>query len=275
MRGLMQLLKEASAGWLEDNASRMGAALAYYAIFSLAPILVIAIAGAGFFFGREAVTGHFAAQIEQVVGPDGAQAIQTMLANADHLGSTSLPAVIGTVMLFIGAMGLFSELRSAMNTVWKVPTPKSSGIIGFLRGYLLSLLMVLVIAALLFVLMLANAILTALVSRFEQLHSTLGNPVVNWLVAWFITTLLFAIIYRLLPDRPVAWWDVWLGAAITSILFSVGNWLIGLYLVHAGVGSVYGAAGSLAVLLTWLYYSAQVFLFGAEFTKVVAARYGR
>ena len=272
---LFGLLKEAASGWLDDNAPRMGAALAYYAIFSLAPIFVIAIAVAGFFFGREAVTGQFATHIEQLIGPDGAQAVQTMLANADQLESKSLPTILGVILLFVGAMGLFSELRGAMNTIWKVPTPKSSGILGFLRGYLVSLLMVLVIAVLLFVLMLANAILAALVSHFQQLQSTLGNPLVNWLISWFITTLLFAIVYRLLPDKPVAWWDVWLGAAITSILFSAGSWLIGLYLMHAGVGSVYGAAGSLAILLTWLYYSAQVFLFGAELTKAVAARYGR
>jgi membrane protein len=275
MRWLLALLKEAAVGWSNDNAQRMGAALAYYAIFSLAPTLVIAIAVAGFFFGKHTVKGQFADQMEQLVGPEPAEAVQTILANADKLGSRSLPAIISVVMLFIGAMGLFSELRSAMNTVWKVQPTGSSSILAFLRGYLISFIMVLLIAALLFLLMVANAILTALITHFDQLESSLGNPVVNWAILWLITTLLFAMIYRLLPDKPVAWRDVWLGAAVTSMLFGVGSWFIGFYLVHAGVGSVYGAAGSLAVLLTWLYYSAQVFLFGAELTVAFARRYGR
>lgn len=275
MRKLIALLKDAALAWSEDNAQRMGAALAYYAMFSLAPILVISIAVASVFFGKEAVTGQFAGQIDALVGPEGAQAVQTMLANADKLGSKSVPAIIGIVILFIGAMGLFAELRGAMNTVWQVNPASASGIWAFVRGYLISLLMVLLIAALLFLSMVANMILTAVATQYMQLKSTLGNPVVGRLILWFITTLLFAMIYRLSPDRPVAWRDVWLGAAVTSILFGAGSWLIGLYLVHAGVGSVYGAAGSLAVLLTWLYYSAQVFLYGAELTKVYARRFGR
>jgi membrane protein len=275
MRSLVALLKDAGVGWSEDNAPRMGAALAYFAIFSLAPTLVIAIAIAGLFFSKEAVKGQFAGQVEQLVGPEGAQAVQTMLANADKLGSHSLPAILSVVMLFVGAVGLFAELRSAMNTVWKVQPTGSSSILAFLRGYFISLIMVFLIAALLFLLMVANALLTALVEHFDQLKSSLGNPAVNWIILWLITTLLFAMIFRLLPDRPVAWRDVWLGATVTSVLFNVGSWLIGFYLVHAGVGSVYGAAGSLAVLLTWLYYSAQVFLFGAELTKVYAKSRGR
>ena len=272
MRRLIALLKDAGVAWSEDNAQRLGAALAYYAIFSLAPILVISIAVASVFFGREAVTGQFAGQIEDTVGPEGAAAIQTMLANADQLGSKSVPTIVGIAILFVGAVGMFAELRSAMNTVWQVKTAETAGIWGFLRGYLVSLLMVVLIAVLLFLSMVANAVLTKLASEFEQLKSSLANPLVSRSILWAITTLLFAMIYRLLPDRPVAWRDVWLGAAITSILFGVGSWLIGIYLVHAGVGSVYGAAGSLVVLLTWLYYSAQVFLFGAELTKVFARR---
>jgi membrane protein len=275
MRGLFALLKEAAVDWSEDNAPRMGAALAYFAIFSLTPILVIAIAIAGVFFGEDAAKGQFAGQIEQMVGPEGSQAVQTMLANADGLGASRLPAIIGVVAIFIGAMGLFSELRGAMNTVWKVQPSGSSTILAFLRGYLISLLMVLLIAVLLFLSMVANALLTAFAAHFDRLNASLGKSVMNWFVLWFITMLLFAMIYRLLPDKPVAWRDVWLGAAVTSILFNVGSWLIGIYLVHAGVGSVYGAAGSIAVLLTWLYYSAQVFLFGAELTKAFARRYGR
>jgi membrane protein len=275
MRGLIALLKDAGVGWSEDNAQRMGAALAYYAIFSLAPILVIAIAVAGFVFGKDAVEGQFAGQIAQVVGEEGAQTIQTMLANAEAPGTNTLSAIVGVGMLFIGAMGLFSELRSAMNTVWKAEPSGSSTLWEFVHGYLLSLLMVFVIAALLFLSMVANTVLTTLGAHFAELKTSLGNPWVSRLILWLITTLLFAMIYRLLPDKPVAWRDVWLGAGITSLLFGSGSWLIGIYLVHAGVGSVYGAAGSLAVLLTWLYYSAQVFLFGAELTKAVAKRHGR
>jgi membrane protein len=275
MRGLIALLKDAAVAWSDDNAPRMGAALAYYAMFSLAPTLVISIAVASVFFGRDAVTGQFAGQIEAMVGPEGAQAVQTMLANADALDFKSVPAIIGIVILFVGAVGLFAELRSAMNTVWQVKPAENSGIWAFVRGYLLSLLMVLLIAAMLFLSMLASALLTRVGSQFEQLKSSLANPIVSRLILWLITTVLFAMTYRLLPDCKIAWRTICLGAAITSVMFEVGIWLIGIYLVHAGIGSFYGAAGSLIVLLTWLYYSAQVFLYGAELTKVYARRYGR
>ncbi len=235
---------------------------------------MIAIAVAGFFFGRHTVKGQITSQLEQVVGPEAAEAVETMLANADKLGSKSLPAILGVVMLFIGAMGLFSELRSAMNTVWKVQPTGSSGILAFLRGYLISFIMVLVIAALLFLMVVANALLSAVraLSAIEIVAGQSGGELGHLVVDHHAP---FRHDLSVAARQACGLRDVWLGAAITSILFSVGSWLIGFYLVHAGIGSVYGAAGSLAVLLTWLYYSAQVFLFGAELTVAFARQFGR
>ena len=268
------LAKDAGSQFMEDKAPRLGAALAYYTIFSLAPLLVIVIAIAGLVFRREAVAGQLAAEMQNLIGEQGAKAIEDMVASASKPQAGAIATIIGVAMLLFGAMGLFGQLQDAMNTIWEVQPKPGRGIMGFLRDRLLSLSMVLGTAFLLLVSLVITAALSALSGIFGNWQGGLIGQGVNALVSFAVISLLFAMIYRFLPDAKIAWRDVWLGAAITALLFVLGKWLIGLYLGHASVGSAYGAAGSLAVLLVWLYYSAQIFLYGAEFTKAYANRFG-
>lgn len=260
------LLSEAASRWVDDKCPRLGAALAYYTAFSLAPLLVIAVAVAGFVFGREAATGHLYGQIENMVGKQGAGAVQAMVANSANLGSGIAATAVGLAVLLLGAIGLFGELQDSINSVWGVRPKPGRGWRGFLRDRLLSFSMVLGSAFLLLVSLVVSAILA-------PLANFLGHAA-HMAVSFLVITLLFAMIFRYLPDALIAWRDVWLGAAITSLLFALGKTLIGLYLGRSAVGSTFGAAGSLAVLLIWLYYSAQIFLFGAELTRTFAERAG-
>ena len=253
----------------------LGAALAYYTIFSMAPLLVIAIAIGGLVFEREAVQGQIAEQIQGLVGEEGGKAVQAMVLSASQPGSGgTLASVLGIVMLFFGAMGLFGELQDALNTIWGVEPKPGRGILGMVKDRLLSFTMVLGTAFLLLVSLVISAVLSALGGLFGDWQTSLVGQAVNLAVSYVVIALLFAMIYRFLPDAKIAWRDVWLGAAMTALLFLVGKALIGLYLGQAGIASTYGAAGSLAVLLVWLYYSAQIFLYGEEFTKAYANRYG-
>jgi membrane protein len=269
-----RLVKDAAFEWLEDKASRLGAALAYYTVFSIAPLLVIIIAIAGFIFGREAVQRHIVAQIQDLVGEQGAVALQIMVQIASRPGTGILATILGIVMLIFGAIGLFGQLQDALNTIWEVEPKPGRGILGFLRERFVSLSMVLGSAFLLLVSLVISTALSALGSLWGDWQTSVVGHAVSVIVSLIVITLLFAMIYRYLPDAKIAWKDVWLGAAITALLFTVGKFLIGLYLGHSSVSSAYGAAGSLAVLLIWLYYAAQIFLYGAEFTKVYADKYG-
>ena len=268
------LLKETGSRWLEDNAPRLGAALAYYIIFSLAPLLITIIAVAGLVFGPQAAQGQLHGQIEQLVGEEGAKAIEAMVAGASETGSGVLASVLGIAMLLLGAAGLFGELQGALNTIWGVRPKPGRGVLGLLRDRFLSFSMVLGTTFLLLVSLVVSAALAALGSLFGEWQTAVVGQVVNQVISLGVVTLLFAMIYRFLPDVKIAWRDVWLGAVITAVLFTVGKYLIGLYLGRTSTASAFGAAGSLAVLLIWLYYSAQIFLFGAEFTKVHANRFG-
>jgi len=268
------VLKEAGGEWVEDKASRLGAALAYYTVFSLAPLLVIAIAVASFFFGGSA-EGQITEQIQGLVGPEGGKAIEQMLKHANDQPNTGIVAsVIGVAVLLFGATGLFGQLQDALNTVWEVQPKPGRGVWGFIRDRFLSFSMVLGTAFLLLVSLVVSAALSALTGLLGDLQTGVFGQAVNVLVSFGVITTLFAMIYRFLPDAKIAWRDVWLGAAITALLFVVGKLLIGLYLGQASVGSAYGTFGSLAVLLVWVYYSAQIFLFGAEFTKSYADHFG-
>jgi membrane protein len=273
-KNLWALLKDAGSEWLEDKAPRLGAALAYYAVFSLAPLLVIVTAIAGLVFGQQAVQGHLSTQIQGLVGPDGAKAVEAMVASANKPASGTLASVLGVVMLLVGAGGLFGELQDALNTIWEVQPKPGRGLLGILRDRFLSFSMVLGTTFLLLISLVVSAALAALGSLFGDWTTSLVGQAVNLAVSFGVITLLFAMIYRYLPDATIAWRDVWFGAAVTAALFSVGKSLIGLYLGATGVASAYGAAGSLAVLLIWLYYSTQIFLFGAELTKAYANRFG-
>jgi membrane protein len=271
---LLKLLKDSTLACVNDNTSMFGAALAYYTAFSLAPILVIAIAVAGLLFGPEAASGQIAAEIKSVVGDDGAKAIESMVADANKPTSSAWATVIGFVMLLVGAAGLFGQLQGALNTIWKVKAKPGRGIMGFIRDRFLSFSMVLGTAFLLLISLVVNAILAALGSLFGEWGASIVGQGLNLVTSFAVITLLFAMIFRFLPDAKIAWRDVWLGAVITSLLFSIGKFIIGFYLGQAGTASAYGAAGSLAVLLIWLYYSAQIFLFGAELTKAYADCFG-
>jgi len=255
-------------------APRLGAALAYYTVFSLAPLLVIAIGIAGLIFGREAAQGQITAQVENLVGQQGGQAIQTMVESASKPGKGALGTVLGFAMLLFGAAGLFGQLQDALNTIWGVQPKPGRGLWGFVRDRFLSFSMVLGAAFLLLVSLIISSALAAIGSLLGDWQTGVVGLIATTAVDMIVITMLFALIYRFLPDAIIAWRDVWLGAFLTAALFTLGKFLIGLYVGQAGIGSAYCAPGSLAVLLVWLYYAAQIFLFGAELTKAYANEFG-
>ena len=271
-----QVLKTAGSDWVEDKASQLGAALAFYSILSLAPLLLIAVAIAATVFGESTAKSELMEQLTGMIGEQGAGAISTMLDHAQKPGSGIVATVFGLTTLIFGASGVFAQLQTAMNTIWEVPAKKNAGIWDTVRSRFLSFAMVLGTGFLLLVSLILSAVISGIGSyigdqwpAFEPI-SQLSNAVVSFLVV----TLLFAMIFKLLPDTDIAWRDVWVGALLTAILFTIGKFIIGLYLGKAAVGSAYGAAGSLVVLLIWIYYSAQILFFGAELTQVYARRYG-
>ncbi|MGF1589642.1 MAG: YihY/virulence factor BrkB family protein [Pleurocapsa sp.] len=277
VKSIFKLIKEAFVEWQQDKASMLAAALAYYTVFSIAPLLVIAIAIAGAVFGQDAAQGEIVSQINQLVGQEGAEAIETILANADQPQLGSISSIISVVVLFIGASGVFAQLQEALNTVWNVKVKANAGIWEFIRKRLLSFGMVLAIGFLLLV----SLILSAMLSGIGKLEINLLPgltplwQIANFVVSFSLITLLFALIYKYLPDAKIHWQDVWVGAIITALLFNIGKSLIGLYLGRGSLGSAYGAAGSFIVFLAWVFYSAQILLFGAEFTQVYARKYGK
>lgn len=260
-------------GWSKDNVPRLGASLAYYTLFAVSPILVIAIAIAGSVFGEEAVRGQIVNEIDGLVGRQGAEAIQTILQGVHKDRSGTLAVLIGTATLIIAASGAFLELQHALNTIFRVKTDaKKSGLQRLLLSRLRSFGLVVSIGFLLMVSLLVSAGVSALSARLQDIE-LMGPWLLNALdvgVSLAVMTLLFGMIYRFLPDVRLAWRDVWTGAFVTALLFSIGKFLIGLYLGQSSVASSYGAAGSIVVLLVWVYYSAQVILLGAECTRVYA-----
>lgn len=278
-RQVWSFFKTSVKEFAKDDCPRMAAALAYYTVFSLPPLLVLVITVAGAVWAEEAVTGQIESQIRGVVGPQGARAVQTMIANASEAGGgATLATVLGVAALVFGATGAFAQLQKALNAAWEVePDPESGGLKGFLSKRLLSLGMVLAVAFLLLVSLALSAILQAagdyVSGRLGGLSGTLLGAL-NAGVSLLVVTLLFAAIYKVLPDARIAWRDVLVGALLTSLLFALGKWAISLYLGTADIGSTYGAAGSLAVILVWVYYASMVLLLGAEMTQVWAQRYG-
>ena len=266
-----KLLKETISDFSDDNASLYAASLAYYTLFSIAPLLIIAISVAGFFFGQEAAQHEIAGQIQGMVGKEGAEAIQSMIQNASKPDSGGTFATIaGVVTLLFGASGVFAQLQTALNAIWEVQPKPGQGVRSFLQSRLLSFSMVLVIGFLLLVSLVLSAVISGantFVSKLFPGFEVLGQ-VLNFSLSFAMTTFLFAAIYRMLPDVRVPWKNVWIGAGVTSLLFSIGKLLIGLYLGNSGIGSTYGAAGSLVVILVWIFYSSQILLLGAEFTQV-------
>ncbi|BAU64131.1 ribonuclease BN [Stanieria sp. NIES-3757] len=273
---IWRLLKETWQEWQEDNASRLAASLAYYTIFSLSPLLIIAISIAGSIFGEEAARGEIVGQIKGLVGTNGAEVIETAIQNANQPDISNIASTISIVVLLFGASGVFAELQEALNLIWEVKAKPQQGIWGFIRKRILSFSVVLGIGFLLLVSLIISAILSALNNYLSGLIPGLDViwQIVNFIVSFAVTTVLFALMYRFLPDVKIRWNDVGIGAIITSLLFSIGRFILGAYLGGGSFGSTYGAAGSLVIILAWVYYSTQILFFGAEFTQVYAKRYG-
>jgi membrane protein len=269
------LSSESIIEWVNDRASRKGAALAFYTVFSLAPILILAIAIAGIFFGEDAARGEIFEQVRDLLGRDGALAIQAMIVNAGKTGAGVVATVVGIVTLFVGATTALAELKDGLDQIWNAPPEKTSGFWYFLRKRLLSIGLILSLGFLLLVSLAFSAVLGVLARKWGPRDAT-GDVLeaANFLFSFALVTLLFAMIYKILPAVRIAWRDVIIGALVTAMLFNVGKYMIGLYLGNSAIASTYGAAGSVILVLIWVYYSAQIFLLGAEFTKVYAHRYG-
>ncbi len=275
-QSVWDLIKQTASTWSEINAPRLGAALAYYTILSVAPLLVVCIGIAGLLFGPKAAQDQIAYQIQNVVGPQGGAALQSLLKHADNPPAGIAATVAGFIMLLFGASGVFGELRDSLNMVWGAKSTSGAGLIGMIKYRFFSFAMVLGIGFLLLVSLVLQAAIAAAGKLFRE-HLPMPEPVlhIGSLVVTFVAvTILFALLYKVVPDVHIEWRDVLIGAGVTALLFSAGKFLIGLYLGKASVGSAYGAAGSLVVFIVWVYYSAQIFFMGAEFTHVFAERHG-
>lgn len=273
-RSGFRLLQQAALAWWRDDVPRLGAALSYYTVFSLAPVLIVSVAVAGLVFGTDVASEQIAYQLGGLMGPEGASVIATLIERAalkDDAGWVA--TAIGVVTILIGASGAFGELKHALNRIWEVEAPPSGGFLRFLRTRLASFSMVLAIGFLLLV----SLVISAGLSALDQLTGSAGDAlqplfsVLNLLISLGVVTLLFGLIFRVLPDRRVEWRDIWPGAAASALLFVLGKSAIGLYLGNTAVASVYGAASSVVVLLVWVYYSTQILFLGAELTEVIGS----
>jgi membrane protein len=273
---IIEIGKETFRDWSEDKAIRLAAALAYYTVVALAPLLIIVLAIAGFVFGKEAAQGQIVEQINALVGQQSGEAIQQIIANASQPKSGVVAGIFGIATLLFGASGVFGQLQDGLNTVWEVKPKPDRGVLGILKDRFLSLTMVLGVGFLLLVSLVLSALLSA---TGDYLKGVLPLPEIllqglHFFISFVVITLLFAMIFKILPDVEIDWSDVWIGAVITALLFTGGKFLLGLYLGKSNVGSAYGAAGSLIVILIWIYYSSQILFLGAEFTQVYANKYG-
>ncbi|CAM3575957.1 YihY/virulence factor BrkB family protein [Polaromonas hydrogenivorans] len=271
------LVKKSVMAWIDDYAPSMGAAISYYTVFSIAPLMIIVIAVAGFVWGREAVQGEIVGQLSGLIGKEGAQGVQALIESANQPTQGLVATAISIVVLVIGATTVFAELQSSLDRIWQVPkAPKISGLWAILRSRLLSFGFILGLGFLLLVSLVSNAAIAALGSWASRLLPGWESLLylINTLFSLGVATVLFAMIFKVMPQAKIGWRDVWTGAGVTAVLFEVGKWLISLYIGKSSVTSSFAAAGSLVVLLVWVYYSAQIFLLGAEFTWVYANAHG-
>jgi membrane protein len=276
LKNLWFLVRESGKEWTADKAPRLGAALSYYTVFSLAPVLLLVISVMGLFLGREAAQGQIVDELGTLLGKDGAQVVQMAIAKAGERKASVVATVIGFFTLLLGATGVMVELQGALNQVWKVIPKPGQSWKTFIRGRLLSLALVLSFGFVLLVSLVLSAGLSAMGHWMVNVMPgwTVLAYVLNWLVSILVIALFMALIFKVLPDAKVAWRDVWVGAVVTAVLFQLGKYGIGLYIAKGSVASTFGAAGSLAVLLVWVYYSSQIILFGAEFTRAYANKFG-
>ncbi len=276
-REWLRLFADASRGWKDDNALRLGAALSFYSLLSFPPLFIVTISIAALFFGRDAAQAGLLRQLSELLGKSGSDMFEQMIRAASRPGHGLVAASVGLLFVLFGATGVFAELRDALNLIWKVQPTEKSVVKGLLRGRILALNLVIGTGFLLIISLVVSAALAALgasVGRrlrgFDQVLQGL-----DLLLSFAVLAVLFALIFKILPDVVLSWRDVWLGAVATSLLFSVGKFAIGAYLGTASIATVYGAAGSLVLLLLWVYYSSQIFFFGAELTRSFAERSGR
>ena len=277
IKQLWPLARQAGLSWVDDYAASMGAALAYYTLFSIAPLLLISISIAGLVFGEDAARGQIFEQLRGFMGEQGAAAVEGLLKNAGKPAQGVVGAAIGVVVLLVGAMSVFGELQNALDRIWRAPPQRQvSGLWSLVHSRLLSFGMILAVGFLLIVTLVASAAMVALGKWWSPWFRgwVVLAEGVNFVFSFALVTVTFALIYKIMPRVRVQWRDVWVGAAVTALLFTVGKFLIGLYIGTTSFASAFGAAGSLAVLLIWMYYSAQIFLLGAEFTWVYAHVYG-
>jgi membrane protein len=277
LKGAWLLVRDAAKEWSNDKAPRLGAALAYYTVFAIAPVLLVAMSVAGLALGQQAAQGHIIDELRSMFGDDTARMIQEALAKSSERKSGVIGTVVGVGTLLVGATAVMIELEAALDAVWKVVPRPGRGLKGLVRERLLSLGLVLSLGFLLLVSLVTSAGLAAMGDLLENWSfpgADIAGHVLNNLLSVGLIAAFFALIFKYLPNTKIAWRDVWFGALITSALFHVGKIGIGFYLGRATVASTFGAAGSLAVLLVWVYYSAQIVLFGAEMTRLFAERYG-
>jgi membrane protein len=275
-REYLSLARESARSWSADYAPSMGAALAYYTLFSIAPLLLIAIAVAGLVFGADAARGEIFEQLHDLMGEEGARTIERLLQNVNKPREGGIATAIGLGVLLLGASGVFNELQNDLDRIWQVPAKRKSGWWNLLRTRLLSFGLVLGLSFLLIVSLLASAALAALGKWWAPFFAGWGSVAhaIDLATSFALMTLLFAAIYKVMPRAYVGWRDVWIGAGVTAALFAVGKFAIGFYLGRSTVASAFGAAGSLVVVMVWVYYSAQIFLLGAEFTRAYAYAHG-
>jgi membrane protein len=276
MRPFVRLITETISKWLDDNPFRLSAALSYYTLFSLAPLLTIAVAIAGLVVDESMVREEVLSQFQSLFGQAGADSLENMLESANQPTQGTIAAVVSVVTLILASMGMFSELHDALNLIWRVPATEGAAIWGAVKSRFLSFLLLIITGFLLLVSLIVSAFLAAVdkfvLFIFPETQVIIG--LVDIAVSLLVITMLFALMYKVLPDTYLPWRDVWIGAAVTGTLFTLGKWALGLYLGRSATTSIYGAASSLMVILLWVYYSGLIFYLGAEFTFVYANKYG-
>lgn len=275
LRVIGSVLKDTAVQWQDDQASRLAASMALYTLLSIAPLLILSIAIAGMVFGEEAARGQIGREIGTIVGPQAGAAIEALVANARAPEAGLISSIVGITVLLFGASGVFGELQTALNQIWNVKPKPGRGVRGFLRDRFFSFTMVMGVAFLLLVSLVVSAALALLTEHFNALIPWPALwQMINLAIGLAVTTVLFALIFKIVPDAKIAWHDVWVGAFVTALLFTLGKGLLGWYVGRSATVSPFGAAGSLVALVVWVYYSAQILFLGAEFAQVYATRFG-
>ena len=276
IKGIWLLLKDAAIAWDADYVGTQGAALAYFTVFSLSPLLILVIVLSSFGFGHEAASGHLVSEIRGLIGIEGANFVQSLITNAYNSDSNILVTIFSVIMLLLGSTAVFVQLRDSLNTIWRVQQKPTGTIRGFLRGRLFSFAIILGIGFLLLVSLVISAVLAAMSTYISGHFAILTGivSVLDFVVSFVGITVIFALLFKFVPAAKVKWKDACVGAGVTSFLFSIGKLLIGLYLGNGAIGSTFGAARSLVVIMLWAYYSSQIFLYGAEFSRLYAERFG-